>query len=198
MVAQIVYLALLFGLGFMFVLNLHLRGWLRQINGGILAVVILALFIVAFFLFHWLFAILCIVLTFGFTNLTVSVASRCAYRILGYRTGIAERAHHASFNRLMARKISAWDYLQERQKEREQLRNKLTCLAARPHIAHVLDTNHLSIDDYVELYEHLGLCGLSDLTWQIVGDSDDLELLIQMKRDGKSPVQISSAFRRFA
>lgn len=47
------------------------------------------------------------------------------------------------------------------------------------------------------LYEQIGLCGLSDLAWEIVTDAHELDLLIEMKRDRKSFVQISSAFRRF-
>ncbi len=198
MVAEIVYLALLIGLGFIYVLNLHLRGSQTQTTGGILAIVMLALFVVAFFLFHWLFGILCIVLTFAFTNLIVPVASRCAYRILGYRTGLGEPDDHAAFNRVISGKTtSGWDYFQEEEKERKQLRNKLACLAALSHIAHVLDENDLSVDDYVDLYEHLGICGLSDLKWEIVSDPDELQLLIQLKRGGKSPFEISSAFRRY-
>jgi hypothetical protein len=79
MFAEIAYLGLLFVVGFVYVLNLHLRGTTTQTTGAILTLLMLALFTLAFFVFHWSFALLCIFLTFAFTNLSVPLASRCAY-----------------------------------------------------------------------------------------------------------------------
>jgi len=195
--AEIAYLALLLALGFVYVLNAHLDGTLTRIVDVVLAIVMLALLVLAFFLFHWLFGIVGIVLTLAFTKLIVPVASRCASRILGYRTGLRVE-DHAAFNRWMSGKTSIWDYFQEAEKQHEQLRSKLARLAVRSDIASVLDENRLSVDDYTKLYEYLGLCGLSDLAWEIVRDPHELDLLIEMKRDGKSLREIFSAFRRFA
>ncbi len=198
MLSEIAYLAVMFAVGFAYVVNLHLRGRMTQMLEAILMIAMLGLFVLTFFLFHWIFGILYIVLTFAFTNLIVPVASRCAHRLVGYRTGVGEPEDHAAFNRLMSGKTSGWDYFKAAKKEREQLHNRLSRLAASDDIARVLDANDLSVDDYFDLYKHLGLCGLSDLAWNIVRDPDELALLIEMKRDGKSLVEISSAFRRFA
>jgi hypothetical protein len=60
----------------------------------------------------------------------------------------------------------------------------------------VLEDNNISIDDYVVLYQDLRRWGLSDLAWDIISNPDDLALLILLKREGKSPVEVSYSLRR--
>lgn len=101
MIGKIAYLALLVGLGFLYVVNLHLRGRNTETLSGCLAIVVLGLFVAAFFIFNWKYGILCIVATFAFTNLIVPVASAAARRMIGYRTGIHEPEEGTAFNRMM-------------------------------------------------------------------------------------------------
>ncbi len=197
MIGKIAYIALLIGLGFFYVVNLHLRGRNTETLRGCLAIVVLGLFVAAFFMFNWKYGILCIVVTFAFTNLIVPVASGVARRMLGYRTGIHESEEGAAFNRMMSGELSRFDYFKEADQEKQRLRKKLERLAALPDLAQVLEDYGLSIDDYLDHYRHLGLCGLSDLAWDIVSDPDELSTLIEMKQNGKSLVEISSAFRGF-
>ena len=82
----------------------------------------------------------------------------------------------------MAGKISMFDYLEEADKENQRLRKKLQRLAAHPDIACVLGDNALSIDDYVEHFHYLGLCGLSDLAWDIIGDAKELSCVGSIKQ----------------
>lgn len=196
MAGEIAYLALLVGLGFLYVVNLHLRGRNTETLGGCLAIVVLSLFVTSFFIFNWKYGVFCIIATFGFTNLIVPVAASVAQRMLGYRTGINEPEQGAALNRMMSGETSAFDYFKEAEKEKEQLKDKLERLARRPEIEAVLNKHDLSLDDYVDHFQHLGLCGLTDLSWDIVSNPDDLSMLIEMKQNGKSFVEISSAFRR--
>lgn len=198
MAGETAYLLLLFAVGFAFVFNLHLRGTMTQVFTVVLAMVSLALFALAFFLFSWKFAIVCIVLTLIFENMIIPVAAACASRLLGYRTGLGESDKHEALDRVMFGKISTWEYIQESEKEREQLRNKLARVAARGDVACVLAAHELSIDDFVDHYHLLGRCGLSDLAWEIIADPRELDLLIQMHRDGKLTEEIWTAFRRIA
>lgn len=198
MIGEIAYLALLVGLGFIYVVNLHLRGHNTQILSRCLAFAVLTLFVAAFFIFNWKYGIFCIIATFAFTSLIAPAASAVARRMLGYRTGINQPEVGVAFNRMMSGESSAFEYFKEADKEQQRLREKLERLASRPEIAQVLDDYGLSADDYLDHFQYLGLCGLTDLSWDIVRDPEELSTLIEMKQDGKSFVEISSAFRGYA
>jgi hypothetical protein len=197
MVAEIGYLALLVALLLLFLVNLHLRGrWTPYVSGAI-ASVVLGLLGLGFFLFNWIFGMLCIVITFAIGNLMVPLASRCAYRILGSRTGIGGVGEGDLLSRVVNGKLSVNDYFKAARRKKVELDAKLARLAQRPVIAAVLLGHDLCFDNYLGLYGTLLLCGLSDLALDILGDPDDLELLIEMTGEAKSAFEISSAFRRF-
>lgn len=195
MTQEIIYLCVLIGIGFIYVVNLHLRGSMSEIINGFLASVMLGLFAFSFFIFNWKYGIVCIITTLTFTNLIVPIASGVARPIMGYRTGIHE-SQESAFQRMASGKINPIEYLDQKEKETQRLRKKLGRLATRAEIAQILDDHELSLDDYVEHYRQLALCGLSDLSWDIVSNPEELSTLIEMKESGRSPIEISVTFRR--
>lgn len=179
-------------------LNSYLRGRLKPQIDAVAGTAWFIFLVLAFVFLGWKIGLTFIIGSFILGALVQPLVATLARRMLGYRTGIDDRQRSAALDRMMAGKISMFDYMDQAHEENRRLRQKLQRLAFRGDIARVLGDNALSMDDYVEHYEYLRLCGLSDLAWEIVGDPDDLSLLIDMKRDGKSPLEVSCAFRDYA
>ena len=83
---MIIYALILFGLHFLFGLNLLLRGWLKPIIEGVLSLLCIAMLIAAFFLFGWKVGVGMIVFAFVTIPIAKALAAPVAHRLLGYRT----------------------------------------------------------------------------------------------------------------
>ena len=182
---------------FVMQLNAYLRGSMKRQIDAVAGTGWFILLVLAFIFLGWEMGLVFVFGSFVLGALIQPFARSLARRMLGYRTGANESQGMSALDRMMAGEISFEDCLEETDKEERHLRQKLERLAAQPDVARVLRDNVLSIDDYVEHYHFLRLCGLSDLAWEIVGDATDLSLLIDMKRNGKSDVEIARAFRQY-
>ena len=197
MVAKIIYLCIVFVVSFLFVLNLYLRGRLRVITECVLSLTLIGLITSPFILFSWKYGLITLALTLVFLSLSKRFASSLAHRILGYRTGIAPDVSGSRlFNNLAQGKLSWSAYLDAEAKEKENRIRKLNKALENSRLKSIVDDYGMTVEDLYELYTYLPICGLQDLSWDIITNPDDLEKLIEMRREGKSGFEISMAFRR--
>lgn len=196
MTGRIIYLCIVFVVSFLFVLNLYLRGLLRVITECVLSLTLIGLVTSSFILFSWKYGLITLALTIVFLSLSKPFALSLAHRMLGFRTGIAPDVSGSGlFNNLEQGKLSWSAYLDAEAKEKENRIRKLNKALGNSKLKSIVDNYGMTVEDLYELYTYLPICGLQDLSWDIITNANDLEKLIRMRIDGKSAFDISMAFR---
>ena len=195
--SEVVYQLVILVLAFIYMVALNLRGSKSETTASFLLNAVMVLLASSFYFHGWKFGLGGFFLTVFFMSLTRPLARRLACKMLGQRVGEMNFGHSVSpLDRIRSGETSMFDFMKERNAERENLAIKLESLYHDAEVAAVLSKHGLLLQDYVELYETIGLYGLQDLAWEIISSPDDLERLIAMQKSGRSPVQISSAFRQ--
>jgi hypothetical protein len=185
-------------MAFLFVLNLYLQGRLRWQIEVILAWLTFAMGLASLFIFGWQFGIAMILLWFLFVSISHLLASRLAFLLLGYRTGIQQEPYYdIATQHLMSGNIE--EALKIHQEQEEKLNQRLEAIGRRPNVAAILSKNSLNSSDLRKLYRTLESCGLEDIAWKILVNPRDLEELIkfQQKSEGRDAMfEFAASMRR--
>lgn len=190
--------AILTILCFLYVLNLYLRGASRALTETSLAVLIIGTDIAAFFLLGWELGVAAVLATFPLTWLLRPLARRTARQILGFRTGIVESSTSGlEWERFLSGRGSFQDAMQASEKEREKNNKNLGMLADCPEVRAVLGRHGVSVEGYEGLHDDLRSCGVEeDLKWETLSNPMQLEALISMREEGKTPMEIAWEIRK--
>ena len=176
---------------FLYDLNLYLRGGLRGLLEKVFVFLIFAVLAATFFAGSWKGGVLAVVLVFPLCWVMMPLARALARPLVGHRTGIAPAQASPDPADLLARGgIEA--LMEHSQREREAASRRLEKLSARPAIRTVLERHDVSLEEYRELHEMLSCTLLAELTWEILSEGNDLEKVLLMYRDGKTPGEIWS------
>jgi hypothetical protein len=187
------------GFCFLYTLNLFPRGSKKQIIEAVLGLLIVVTVIASFFVIGWRWGLVALISPFVLISLFRPLAQSVAYRVLGYRTGFDDQPE--SINGLIEHMASGEEgfkrAFEKIGREAEKRGQRLSTLAGKSSISSVLQRHKVSFDEYEKLFDSLWSSALHDLAWEIVSTPNDLDSLIQMKRQGKSDVEIWSHFRDF-
>lgn len=190
MTGRVIYLAILFILCFLYTLNLYLRGRLRQIIEGVFALLLILSIGASFFVFNSKFGLLVLFLVFLFIGVARPLASFLAKHMLGYRTGVAGDHGGNNLHKMFEGKMSMDEYFEASRREEEKRSEKFEALLRRPRFAEFVGKYRLTPKDLENHYSYLGVCGLQDLAWEILENPADLEKLILMREEHKTPPEI--------
>ncbi len=195
--SKIVIFSFLGCLCFLYTLNLFLRGGWKQIIEGVLGLLIVLTVVASFFLIGWRWGLLAMLSPFVLVGLFRPLAQALAHKILGYRTGADDEP--SSMDGLLQQMGSGEEGFRKAfekiGRDADKRRRRLSTLASKSAVASVLQRHNVSFDEYEKLFNSLWSSALHDLSWKIVATPNDLDSLIQMKRQGTSDAEIWSHFR---
>lgn len=195
---MILFICVLFVFCFLYALNLFLRGRIKPILEGVFSLLIIITIVSSFIIFGWKFGLLTIVLTFMFVGLSRPIAETMAFRMLGYRTGVdVDSKMERNFKSFSEGKMSFGEYFETSDKEKGKRLRKFQSFIGKldfKDIAEKYELNPNVLDDH---YIFLRTCGLHDLAWDIIRNPIDLEKLIMMRKEGKTPAEINGEFRDY-
>lgn len=171
--------AALAGTAFLAVLNGYLRGAAKAKVDGFLSLVWVGLLASAFLFFGWGHGLIALGFSFVYAMTANPLAKILARKMLGYRTSIASAGNEIDYSvEGLLRRSDATDQRLER-------------IASRPGTAKVLTANELQASDLKEQYWFLMSSGLGDLAWDIVSAPSDLQMLLDLRREGLEPVEVA-------
>ena len=198
MIGTIIYGSIFFVMLCLYALGLLLRGRCKTIIEGVLGLICMGMLIASFFVFGWKTGVGLVVLTLFAVPITKALAIPVAHRLLGYRTGYSNySAMESDSERFMSGQLSMEQYFENVGIREAQFQSTLASLARRPEIQLVLQQNQISSDGYLELYWDLMKHALPDLAWDILGNPNKLQKLIDLKRNGAPSHEISATFREY-
>lgn len=176
--------AALAGTAFLAVLNGYLRGAAKAKIDGFLSLVWVSLLAAVVLFFGWRHAVIALGLSLVYAMAANPLAKILARKMLGYRTTIASAENEI-------------DYSVEGLLRRSDVTDKrLKSIASKSGVAKVLTANDLQVGDFKEQYWFLMSSALGDLAWEIVSTPSDLQMLLDMRREGLEPIEIAARLMR--
>jgi hypothetical protein len=176
--------AALAGTAFLAVLNGYLRGAAKAKIDAFLSLVWVGLLVTVVLFFGWRHALIALGLSFVYAMAANPLARILARKMLGYRTTMASDGDDTDYSvEGLLRRSDATD-------------KRLQSIASKPGVARVLTANGLQAGDLKEQYWFLMSSGLGDLAWEIVSTPSDLQMLLNMRRDGVEPIEIAARLMR--
>ena len=191
------YMMIVLSISFIFALNLFLRGRMRQSIELVSTWLLVALSIVAFFLFHWTFAIFVPPVAFFAGRVFRPIAQLLASRIMGYRTGIegAEWKEGAGqMQDMLERRITMQEYFAKGESEKAARAKRFENILAARNMQPLVHMHKLTPQTMEDLYRYLGSCGLAELTWDILSNPRSLQRLITLHEENKPWDEVYVAF----
>lgn len=185
--------ALLVVLGFLVTTNYYLRGAAKaQIAAGISVLMILTLGAI-WFLFGWKAGAIAIPLAYVYVGVTVPLAKRTAWKLLGYRTSAESGAEFNDLHALQAGRMELDEYFRKAESRREREDAELKRVLAKPSVQRSLHGVGGSEEEVVELVRVLSLTGAGrELSLAAITDQNLLPELVQMRREGKTPIELAA------
>lgn len=167
---------------FLVVLNGYLRGAKKVQIDATLSVLWLILLGIGFVSYGWKVGLTALVLSFIYALISKPIAASTARRVLGYRTTFGSSGLSSptdlSVEAILGR--------------HEETDRRITQIAQKSGIAKILNENVMTAEDLKEQFHFLMRIGLGDLAWEVISTPKDLKLLLDLRRQQLSPLEIAS------